>query len=231
MRVSKIAKRCWKLLSDSSTAYGFLPEGALSVYVLPYLWTGGTMIAGLLTGYSVMWVMVAGTATAALTFAAMNQFTAWREVQRVKDKVSFSAVRLSKKLKENGSTEGLALGFQISNSATFPVEFLVEKIETDILGLYPQRKPFVANKYVMPPHGVGWFDDHIITIEKPPVSVASEGNLEFKVLYGRQGSATHLLHKKLRVFVGFDQNGDAVGANWNDLSAALKAEAALTDRG
>ena len=142
------------------------------------------------------------------------RFDEWRLRQTVNNKLNFQHVRLGKKLEKAGHINSLCLGFQLHNSAVFPIEYELQWLQTGVDGKFPPKKPYAVTLYTVPPGGRSWFDDFFINMPDPPKSRPVEGNIEFTVQYGRPGRLKCILNKKLQVFIGFDEQGDVKSTNW-----------------
>jgi len=184
--------------------------------IWPLFVSGLVAIAGWLEGQSVMWIMVAVSLVFAGFSVGLLKFDELLFRRKVADKLQFSSVRLGKKLNNEGSVCELNLGFTLHNTATFPIEFKVESIEAHLGERFPPKRPYAQSSLVVPQGGYGWFDDHFIEIPNPPKNQSKQGSLSFSVSYGRPGHLMHKLERRLRVFVGFDENGNVTGANWDE---------------
>lgn len=224
MALRRLIKRTWQIISDVSTATGLLPNWFSTGYIIALVWAGGAMIAGWAQGQPVMWIMVGGTATVAYAFAILLWFSQWRFLQSVRDKLSFSRVLMSGDLDDKGMTQNLTFGFEIASSATFPIVFEIEEIVSSFKDNYPPRRPFEVKKFTIPPNGKGWFYDFPISVKEPPKSSLAQGGLSFHVKFGRDGNLRYRFDRKFKVTVGFDANGAAIVANYNDLTHSSETQ-------
>lgn len=188
--------------------------GAIRVWLWPPLATGAGVVIGRLEQVPWFYVFIGATVIFAAVSSGLLRFSEWRFRQNVKDKLNFQFVRFGKHLTSSGTVDKIYLGFRLINSAIFPIEFEIKSLTTDVMGKFPPKKSYALNTITIPARGYGWFDDHFIEIDDPPVDQSVEGNIEFSVRYGRAGRLNYDLHKKLQVFIGFDKKGDMKGTNW-----------------
>ena len=189
---------------------------AIRSWLWPPLAAGIAALIGLRGGIPWFYLFVGVTVAFAAVASGLLRFSEWRLRQAVNNKLNFESVRLGKKLDKDGHIKFLRLGFQLHNSAVFPIEFEIQSLQTEVDGKFPPKKPYAMTGVTIPPGGHGWFDDISIDMPDPPKNKSVEGKIEFTVQYGRPGRLKCILNKKLQVFVGFDEQGDAKVANWNE---------------
>jgi hypothetical protein len=203
-----------------------IKEGVKAFIVLP-------PVVGAITGtLAIMdklpWSIVLLTAILAFagTASGLLRFEQWRFTQRVVGKLAFNGPLWSSELTSQGKAQ-LMFGFFLHNSAHFATEFDVKELRTEILGRFPQKKPYTTTRQEVPGPGIGWFADYPIEIEVPANQTA-EATMEFVVKYGRPGALKHSLHKKIRIVLHFDAAGVAFMRGWNDVTASLSGSIAAS---
>jgi hypothetical protein len=204
----------WKWISNFSTAWGLLPSG-IAASAATIIWVGLMAVAGYAQSVPLFWIMMGLPLAAASLITLFLRVLELQARQNVKDKLSFATPRTLKKLDKNEKLEGICLGFQVASIAPYPIEFSLEGLDTHLGDNYPPKKPYPKTKFTIPPHGVGWFDDHLIPI-KPPNDGVWEGEVRFTIKFGVKNRLRHSLAKKVIVFVGFDDKGDMKGSNWQE---------------
>ena len=75
------------------------------------------------------------------------RFNEWLYRNIVKDKLAFNTIRINKELTEDGTVKTVSLGFQLHNTATFPIQFEVVELHTSLMKLVPPKKEY-ANKKI-----------------------------------------------------------------------------------
>lgn len=210
----------WKKLGKE--AIREIGAEAIRVWLWPPLAAGATAFIGYWQGIPLFYIVV-GVAVVFAAFASgLLRFDEWRFRQRVQDKLNFEAGRVGHKSNESGATSAICLGFQLHNAATFPIEFDVQSLHTKLGANFPPNKPYVKTNFSIPPHGSGWFDDHMIEIRDSPKDNVVEGSIEFVINYGRTGRLKYTLAKHLQVFVGFNNRGAFTDANWMEIDPTRK---------
>jgi hypothetical protein len=164
----------------------------------------------LVTGYlaylrSVPWdqVLLYGAVTFAGVTHGLVKFDDWLDRRRVKEKLTVGLVRVGRAM----VGPGMRFGIQLDSEAAVPIEFDVVDVATRIADRVPPKMPFDRTRFVIPPRGVGWFDDHMINLGTTPRPGSLEGFLEMTVHYGRPGRLKHQLIIKKRVVLGFNADG------------------------
>jgi|SRR5215472_6829090 len=181
-------------------------------YIIPLGLPLVTAFAGYLQGLPWMYLLVG----AGLMFGAVStglvRFDEWMDKRRVTDKLKFSGVRMGKDI--HGS--GYFLGVSFQSAADLSIEFEVQEMRTRLRNNVPEKTSYAQPKIVIPPRGIGWFDDHIIDIGPPPKPGTIEGFVECKVSYGRVGDRRCDLAVKKQVILSFNEDGLLGPCSWND---------------
>jgi hypothetical protein len=184
-------------------------------YVIPIGAPIMTGAVGYFEGYPWMFILTA----AALTFGGMAtglvRFDEWLGRRSVKEKLGFSSVRA---LKDVRGGNGFALGVAFNNLADVPIEFEIEEISSRLVNRVPEKRSFDLKRFVIPPRGRGWFDDHIIDIT-PPSPGTIEGLIECKLKYGRVGRRQYDLLVRKQVVLSFNEDGLPGPSSWNDTAS------------
>lgn len=134
------------------------------------------------------------------------RFSEWRYRNRVADKLNFHSVRTANIIDKDGVVKALRIGAVLSSKALFPVTFEVVNVVSTFDKLYPTKEPYAKTSYTIPAGGMGWFDDHVISIEQKR-SGTFEGGLKFEFSYGREGKTNNTLHINKKLFFHFNEKG------------------------
>ena len=158
----------WKVFRKAKKAIQFISWEAIQIWLLPSLSVPATVMIGWLQDIQWFYIYIAVGLMFASVTTGMLRFDEWKSRRTAKDKLSFSHVRIATELSENGFVDSVGLGFQLTNLASFPMQFEVDEIHTELLGFYPPRKDFEKSSVVIPPNGIGWFCDHCIKLDEAP---------------------------------------------------------------
>ena len=168
------------------------------IWAWPILAMGVSVVIGWIQDFPLYYLYIGALFSGACFSTGILRFDEWRERNRVEYKLTFNAVRVAKKLKDDGSVQSISLGFKLSNMAAFPIAFRVDELDTQFKDRYPPKKDYEINEITVAPGGVGWFSDHSIDVPVPPVNQAAEGLLRFRLTYGRPNHLRYVLEEKRR---------------------------------
>lgn len=200
MEIRTIGKHCWAIVSNASTLYGLTPS-SLWAFAAPFALSAAAFMSGIVNGQGLMWALVGGSIVCAATFASLIQFTKWRLMVTMRDKLQIKGVRVS--LHHN--SDGIKLGIDLESFSDFAMECECVKYYTKIGDRIPVEPPLFAKQNVAP-HGGAWFEDSSITVPRPRDAV--EGLIEFEFRYGAKGRRlTQSLKTKQVVSIVFDASG------------------------
>ena len=104
-----------------------------------------------------------GVMFAAVT-TGLLKFSEWKFRVTAKDKLTFSDVRIKKRLSDEGVTCGIQIGFEIYNAALFPITFVVKDVQTRFADMYPPKREYEKDNTTISANGFGWFEDHEISL-------------------------------------------------------------------
>lgn len=124
------------------------------------------------------------------TATGVLRISEYRQRVSIDGKVAFSRPTLNVALAEDEKKiERISLGFQLSSSADFPIEFQVVELETEINQRVPVNKfkKSEAKTLELPPRGSGFYRDGDIEIGEV-IDKRVEGRITFKVNYWRAGA-------------------------------------------
>ena len=108
------------------------------------------------------------------------------------------------------------LGIHLQSHAADPIEFEIARVSAKINNIVPARTDYAVKKFIIPPNGNAWFDDHVIDIGQPPQSSTLQGFAEFDLKYGHPGSLKNDLVIKKQVILAFNAQGLFEHASWQD---------------
>jgi hypothetical protein len=171
-----------------------------------------TVAIGYASGIPWFWIWLGALAAFAFISNGLLRFAEWRYSRQVQDKFLFHRVNMGRSI----HGDGIVIGVEFYNKATFPIEFEIDQIRTRLGDKVPrQNKSRKPSKYVIPPDGVAWYYDYPIQID-PPSPGTVEGFLEYEIHYGRPSALSYNLVGKKQVIASFNDNGILTGAVWND---------------
>jgi hypothetical protein len=175
-----------------------------TTYIIPLGITVVTIVFARVSGLPWFLVWMSGLAAFAFISTGLLRFSEWRFRQQVRDKLAFESVILGNDIR----TGGLCIGFQLRNSATFPIEYKRTKLITRLGDKVPSKTTYEGpDTIVVPAAGTNKFADNAITVEKVPAPGTLEGYIEYELLYGRSGRLRYPLVGKKHVIFGFDSRG------------------------
>ena len=194
----------------------FLAGEVARIWVWPILPPIGIGLIGWIQGVPWFYLFVGSGVLFAAISTGLLRFSEWKYRTIVQDKLVFNRVRVAKELADDGSVKSLRLGFQLNSSAMFPVQCRVSELATQFMSLFPPKKRYEEDSFIVPPQGFGWFDDHTIQVPNPPIDQSVEGQIEFRLDYGKIGHLHQSLHMRKKVFLRFDKRGDITVCEWID---------------
>ena len=207
-----------KLSKMAEGAIQTLTGVALQAWVLPSISASVTGIIGWLSSVEWFYVWLGAGFMFVTTTTGLLRFDEWRTRVTARDKLTFSTVRVRKKLSEDGSIGAIGFGFQFRNTAIFPMQFSVQDMQTELMGVYPPKKAYDNDTIAVSPSGVCWFDDHMIELKDVSrKGKLAEGTIFVRLKYGRPENLRHTLKLKKKVFLKFDDRGDVQMGEWYDL--------------
>ena len=197
-------------------------KSALQFFLWPLLGTGPAIMIGWLTGQPLFHLYI-GTL---LTFAALVWLVIgidkWMERNRTENKLVFLGVKGTLSTSEDGGIVAMRFGFDLRNMGNVPIGFHVDDMKTSVIPqdqkhkpCYPPNKEYEKREVVIPPTGLGWFQDHNIPLPKG-LRGSAEARMECRVSYGRKGDSKHVLEIKKRAFFYLMDGGVSGGKDWYD---------------
>ena len=210
----KFFKRLWGTVTTAEGIYSLVTAEPIRALFWPTLSAAVTAMLGWAGNIPLMYIWVGLIFAFAMTATGLLRLDEWTFRNKVKDKVTFSSIRVGRSI----SKEGISLGIQLVSSANFPVDFIVQEIRTQLGDQVPIKSETSSGKrYKIPQQGVGWYHANPIKLKNPPKLGSIEGLIEFKVLYGKSGSESlYELSEKKVVIVAFNEEGLPTTAAWND---------------
>ena len=172
---------------------------------------------GVELGVEWFYIYVGASVLLAAGINTLLRFDEWKYRVTTKDKLSFSKLMLGRIISDNGSAIGIKLGFQLKNAASFPIEYSIQSIQTQIGGEYAPNRPLEKDTYEISAFENGWFYNHAISLEtiQPPAR-AVEGSLNAIITYGRPRNQNREMEIKKKIFVKFNSQGDVENIEWYD---------------
>ena len=181
---------------------------------LPFVLAALTLIIGRLgDGASWMWALMAASLTFGGTSAGV--FYVFELVGRraIEGKLACVSPRIAVDIKSGEPS----LGINLQSLADVPIEFEVKQIRTEVAGSYSASKPFDLATFVIPPRGVGFFNDYgIKVVLQGGVSEVKEASVRAVVLYGRPGSRKYSLDIRRQVHLRYNGEGNIEAVSWNE---------------
>lgn len=188
-------------------------------WLLPFLLSVGAGIMGYVQGLNWFYIYLGTGFMFAVVTTGLLRFSEWRFRVTTKDKLSFHSLRVAKMLSDDGSVSAIKLGFTLQNTATFPIQFEIQDLDTELMSsLYPPKKAYEKKKILIPPNESGWFNDHVIELQNiEKKNKVIEGSIYTRLTYGRPENLNRELEFKKKVFIKFDDRGDVQVVEWYDI--------------
>ena len=170
---------------------------------------------GYLQGIPWFYICVGATVAFAGITTGLLKFSEWK-LRAAKDKLVFHDLKISKMLSGDGSVSAIKIGFILQNAATFPIQFEIQNLDTELMNsLYPPKKAYDKNKVLMSPNKLGWFSDHAIPLKDiQRKNSVIEGSIYTRLKYGRPENLSQELEFKKKVFIKFDDRGNVQTVDW-----------------
>lgn len=192
---------------------------AVGEFLVRWLWvpaiTAGGVVIGWLQDYPLFYLYIGAVILFAAASVAVLRFSEWRYRSRVADKLVFSNVRVGVHPMDTPFKIHVRLGILLQNVADFPIRVERVTFNTSFGNKYPPKKEYDVSEIEIPPHGLGFLDDHLIEINDT-LSGMIEGKIEYLVKYGRGLSRRHELKQTKKICVGFNDDGTAPIVEWSD---------------
>lgn len=181
---------------------------------LPFLLAAMTLIAGRLgDGASWMWSLMAASLAFGGSSAGFFYLFEFVGKRAIDGRLSCESPRVSIDIVSGKP----CLGINLQSSADVPVEFEVSQIKTEVSGVYPQSKPFDLATFLIPPRGIGFFNDFSISVElKEGIAEVREGSVSAIVKYGKAGNRKYILEIKRKVHLRYSAEGNIEAVSWNE---------------
>ena len=151
------------------------------------------------------------------------QFDEWKSRNRVEHKLLLKGMKIHLS-QANNLVVAVRFGFDLQNSAAFPIRFRVENLKTHLVllgvdqSVFPPNKEYTNNDITISPGGIGFFFDHDIVA--PQGYKGLEGlaavHLKCKISYGKADRFDHVLEidkNTVITFLGPTVDG---GQHWYD---------------
>ncbi len=195
----------------------FVSWEAFQIWVLPLFSVPVTVVIGWLSDLLWFHIWLGAGFMFAIVTTGLLRFNEWRTRTTSEDKLTGSGVLIRKILSRSGDVSSVGIGFQLQNRATFPMQFSVQNMTTQLMGKYPENRPYTNDTITVPPHNTGWFYDNFIDISGvPKTGELGEGKISTRLEYGRPGDLRHTLELKKKAFTAFDERGDVQFMEWQD---------------
>ena len=135
-----------------------------------------------------------------------------------KDKLVFTGINVDPMPSPDGSLFAVRLGFKVENTAKFPMEFEVQNLDTELGGIYPQKKPYENNIIHVAPGRRAHFHDNLIELHNVfKNGKVMQGTLSTRLKYGHPGHRFREMEFKNRVFIFFDDRGHVQRVQTHDI--------------
>ena len=203
----------------TKTAIQFISWEAVQTWVLPSLSVPATIVFGYFQNIPWFYVYLAAGFMFAVIATGLLRFDEWRFRVTAKDKLAFHDLKIARTLSGDGSASAIKLGFRFRNLATFPIQFEIQEMRTELMNnLYPPKKAYEEKRILIPVNGLGWFNDHNIELSNvSKKNKVMEGSIHAHLKYGRPENLNQELELRKRVFVKFDNRGDVQVMEWHDI--------------
>lgn len=199
----------------------FLAGEFLQTWVWPFVGTGAGVVIGWLEGYSLFYLVVGGAFLFASFSAGLLCFAGWRAMSRVEHKLTLRNMRHKPIFRADESLLAIQFGFNLSNSATYPIQFKIEDLRTIVTlqgvpnALYSPNKGYKDAEYTVDPHSTAFFDDYRIEIP-PAFTGLARGRLHCRLYYGKGGRLNYGLEIKKTATFNLQANQVKGGRDWYD---------------
>ena len=108
----------WKLLTKEA----FLQVAR--IWIWPLLPSMGGVMIGWVQGFPWFYLYVSAVVIFAFAATGLLRFSEWKDRNTPEHKLQFGSVRVSARKSEVGQNiEAIGIGFQLHNTATFPITF------------------------------------------------------------------------------------------------------------
>ncbi len=194
--LKKCIQKCCSLVS------GYVITTWLAPAILPAL----IAVIGVVQNIPLFYILVAVSIAFGGVSTGLLRFSEWRYRNRVQDKLVFQSVMVNPKLDEKSHIVGVSFRINVTNTASFPVEFKVTEAFSKFNGKHPYKYEQLDETVLLSPDGTGFYDDGEISTGY--LSFGNHiGEVKCRIVYGREGRLNYELNLKQFVVVGVDGNG------------------------
>lgn len=179
-------------------------------YIVPI---GAVLLPGIIGYFSKIpwfWILLGMLAAFAFISNGLLRFNEWLYLRRVEDKLTFGSVLVGRSIQN----DGIIIGVQLNNCATFPIEFEITEIRTRLGTTVPNKTHKLLN-IIVSPNGYGWYYDNPIQLPTPPPATL-EGFIEYTIKYGKSGALKYSIIGKKQIVASFSNEGLFVNAVWHN---------------
>ena len=179
---------------------------------------GAPVVTGILAylgDYSFTLIFLFCLGAFAMIALALNQFSQWQAVRTPANKVVFGPPIIGLKRDTASSPpvfEGMKLGVTAHNTAQFPIEICLEKLDIQIADRIPaenfNRRTLIASKGTVVHFTGGLVDLSNVDL----INASLLGKITGKILYGRPGKLNYQAEQTLWIAFKFDRHGQFLNA-------------------
>lgn len=172
-------------------------------YLLPLIGSVLTVLIGYASGSSLFWIWLGMLGAFFFIAGGLVTFNEWMYIQRVEDKLIFDAAIVGRDVND----KGLIVGIRLINRARFSIAFEVTDMRTRIGTTVPSKLHQKGKVITIPPEGNGWYYDNSIQVGDLPKSGVVEGEVEYRIVYGKPGCLKYNLSGKKFVVISTNDAG------------------------
>jgi hypothetical protein len=147
-------------------------------------------------------LVVAGCVAFAAIGVGVSTLSSWRERVSAAHKLTKKSVYVYSDL-ETGLP---GIGFELVNSANFPIDFTINHLWTQLGHFVPEHRNISGKALRIGAQGVYEYNAGAIRVDDVTVGQVVVGKLEVRLAYGRPGSTQMPLEIKSKVVVRFKEN-------------------------
>jgi hypothetical protein len=194
--------KIFNFVSGASTLWGFLPV-AVTTSITATIWLVVMAVVGYLQGIPIFWIMMGLPVAGAAIFTWILRFSEWRERNTAAGKLSFQGILLGQDFtRDPNGTPIDMLNAQIRltliSSASFPVSFIVEELQTSLEGKFPPHKPREDKGGMVLRGDLKTYGDNPIEMKNAPLVPKVIGTAQFKIKYGHPGREKYPIERKMQ---------------------------------
>jgi hypothetical protein len=210
-------KTLWNAITTVQDVQSLIATEFFRTWILPVLLTAGALVVGLFDNiyHGVPWIVIYSAAVFVLAMSAIAvlRLDEFRVRRKVEGKFFFRSPHVGFNKTEDGrKIKTVQIGFQLENSATFPLSYKVTNIRTNADLTLPSSGNILNKGEIIQGGDTTLFRDCPMELKEPTSETSAE--LEFDLIYGLAGNERYPISKKINISLRYDPEKGVLHYPW-----------------